>query len=61
MSPCSQETRPGASTASAAAVAPARVYDLGCGPGEVTRLMAERWPAAKITGLDNDKNMLDLQ
>ena len=39
--------------------APARVYDLGCGPGEVTRLMAERWPAAEITGLDSDKNMLE--
>lgn len=39
--------------------APRRVYDLGCGPGEVTRLMAERWPGAKITGLDSDKNMLE--
>ncbi len=39
--------------------APRRVYDLGCGPGEVTRLMAERWPAAKITGLDSDRNMLE--
>lgn len=40
--------------------APRRVYDLGCGPGEVTRLMAERWPAATITGLDSDKNMLEM-
>jgi trans-aconitate 2-methyltransferase len=34
------------------------IYDLGCGPGGVTRLIAERWPAAAVTGIDNSPEML---
>ncbi|MCX4973812.1 trans-aconitate 2-methyltransferase [Streptomyces sp. NBC_00554] len=37
---------------------PARIADLGCGPGNVTALLAERWPAAHITGYDNSPEML---
>ncbi|MGK5547877.1 trans-aconitate 2-methyltransferase [Streptomyces sp. URMC 127] len=37
---------------------PARIADLGCGPGTVTALLAERWPAARITGLDHSEEML---
>jgi trans-aconitate 2-methyltransferase len=37
---------------------PELVYDLGCGDGYVTRLMAERWPGARITGVDNSNQML---
>jgi trans-aconitate 2-methyltransferase len=32
--------------------------DLGCGPGELTRVLAERWPSARITGVDNSPEML---
>src|SRR5687768_10381007 len=39
-------------------VTPAVVYDLGCGTGQVTRLIAERWPAATVYGLDNSTEML---
>jgi trans-aconitate 2-methyltransferase len=39
--------------------APAVVFDLGCGTGEVTRLMAERWPSAAVYGLDNSPQMLE--
>jgi len=36
-----------------------RIADLGCGPGNVTALLAERWPTARITGYDNSTEMLD--
>ncbi|WP_171163272.1 trans-aconitate 2-methyltransferase [Streptomyces sp. I05A-00742] len=37
---------------------PARIVDLGCGAGNVTALLADRWPDADITGLDNSPEML---
>jgi trans-aconitate 2-methyltransferase len=36
-----------------------RVADLGCGPGNATALLAERLPAARVTGYDNSPEMLD--
>ncbi|MFJ8083703.1 trans-aconitate 2-methyltransferase [Streptomyces sp. NPDC096205] len=36
-----------------------RIADLGCGPGNVTALLADRWPTAHITGHDNSVEMLD--
>ncbi|GAB2873434.1 trans-aconitate 2-methyltransferase [Streptomyces deserti] len=38
---------------------PPRIADLGCGPGNVTALLAERWPTARVTGYDNSSEMLD--
>jgi trans-aconitate 2-methyltransferase len=38
---------------------PARVYDLGAGTGNVTRLLKLRWPKARITGVDASEEMLD--
>jgi trans-aconitate 2-methyltransferase len=32
--------------------------DLGCGTGELTRTLADRWPHARITGVDNSRDML---
>ncbi|MBY0431530.1 MAG: methyltransferase domain-containing protein [Rhodospirillales bacterium] len=37
---------------------PARVFDLGCGPGNVTRLLKARWPQAEVIGLDSSPEML---
>lgn len=38
--------------------APARVVDLGCGPGNVTALLKQRWPTADVLGLDSSAAML---
>lgn len=38
--------------------APAAVVDLGCGPGNVTTMLSDRWPGAAITAVDNDPAML---
>jgi trans-aconitate 2-methyltransferase len=37
---------------------PRAVYDLGCGPGNITRLLGERWPGAAVTGVDSSSEML---
>lgn len=38
---------------------PKVVYDLGCGSGNVTRLLADRWPDADVVGMDNSPEMLE--
>ena len=37
---------------------PAEVYDLGAGAGNVTRLLKQRWPDARVTGVDASQEML---
>jgi len=37
---------------------PGRVFDMGCGPGNSTELLVERFAGAEVIGLDNSPNML---
>ncbi len=37
---------------------PRLVYDLGAGAGNVTRMLAERWPGSRIVGVDGSAEML---
>src|SRR6478736_3871228 len=41
------------------AVAPSVVVDLGCGPGPLTLGLADRWPQARIIGVDSSPHMLE--
>ncbi|WP_426995728.1 trans-aconitate 2-methyltransferase [Pseudarthrobacter sp. N5] len=40
------------------AEAPRSVVDLGCGPGNLTATLADRWPDAEVLGLDSSAEML---
>src|ERR1700721_994020 len=37
---------------------PGYVADLGCGPGNLTAVLAQRWPAAAVVGVDNSPEMI---
>lgn len=37
---------------------PKHIVDLGCGPGNVTALLQERWPFATVKGVDSSIDML---
>ncbi len=40
--------------------APASICDLGCGTGHLTKVLAERWPDSKVTGIDSSEEMLKI-
>ena len=54
-----QRTRPALDLLARVPLAnPARVADLGCGPGNSTALLAQRWPEAAVIGVDSSPEML---
>jgi trans-aconitate 2-methyltransferase len=54
-----QRTRPAVDLLARVPLASAaRIADLGCGPGNATRLLLERWPEADVVGVDGSSEML---
>jgi trans-aconitate 2-methyltransferase len=41
------------------ATEPRRVADLGCGPGNLTISLAERWPGARLEAIDSSPEMVE--
>jgi trans-aconitate 2-methyltransferase len=39
--------------------APAQIIDIGCGPGNSTAILRQRWPQAGVTGLDSSPSMIE--
>ncbi|MEZ6087348.1 MAG: methyltransferase domain-containing protein [Pirellulaceae bacterium] len=38
---------------------PQSIVDLGCGPGNSTRVLRHRWPTSAIIGIDNSEEMIE--
>ena len=39
---------------------PSSIVDLGCGPGNSTELLKQRWPGASVRGVDSSADMLTM-
>jgi len=38
---------------------PLNIIDIGCGPGNSTQILTQRWPESKVTGVDNSAAMIE--
>jgi trans-aconitate 2-methyltransferase len=55
-----ERTRPAAELLARVGLqAPRTVFDLGCGPGNSTELLAARYPQAEVVGTDNSPAMIE--
>ncbi len=39
-------------------IEPKSIIDMGCGPGNSTQVLVNRWPASQVTGLDGSEAMI---
>lgn len=54
-----ERTRPSIDLVSRIAIeSPSSIIDLGCGPGNSTRVLQQRWPSARVVGLDSSAQMI---
>ena len=51
--------RPGIDLITRLGGSPREIWDLGCGTGTITGILAERWPGAAVHGLDSSPAMLE--
>lgn len=54
-----QRTQPSIDLAARLGGSPSSIIDLGCGPGNSTRVLKSRFPNARIIGADQSENMLE--
>lgn len=55
-----ERTRPSVDLAAAVKLhAPKVIVDLGCGPGNSTRVLRARWPEARLVGIDSSEEMIE--
>lgn len=55
----SERTQPSIDLANRIAIAqPQRVVDVGCGPGNSTAVLRQRWPDAEVMGFDSSPEMI---
>ena len=53
-----ERTQPALDLAARLELSPAKALDVGCGPGNSTQVVAERFPHAQVLGLDASASMV---
>ena len=55
----SQRTQPAIDLVSRINIAPRSIIDIGCGPGNSTQILVNRWTDSEVVGLDNSTTMIE--
>ncbi|MHA2502926.1 MAG: methyltransferase domain-containing protein [Candidatus Kariarchaeaceae archaeon] len=54
-----ERLRPALDLLNAIPITPSKIVDVGCGTGNVTAIMKDRWPAATVLGFDSSPSMIE--